>query len=498
MQIGSKKYWPYLFLLVASIPLFFLNIHNGHSGGGDDYAQYIKEAQNIANGLPYYHSNYVFNPWNNCYSPPQYPPGFPLLLAPVVKIWGIDILPMCYFNTILAVGLMLCFFTYFKKYIGAVAAICMAVLITYSGCMIDIKQSVLSDLPSLLFVMLYLISRQANTFSWPRILFLVVMATMAILIRTQSILLIVAEALYYCISLVKEWRKQKHFPAKLLRSLPSVYIVAGTMVLTVFLVRVVFAAPKSAAGFYIDFLGITLQKGLLTIVRDNSSFLLASITNFFHYETDNSIRTAMVTIMENFGLVFCVIGFIISVTKRLAFDDMFFVLVCGLVLYYPIHDLRYFFPVIAIVFYYCYKALQRVLPAITRVRPKYIGIGLTVIYLLAGGRYLRSTANPVTGYVPSPADRHAFSYISDHVSDTDIILCARPRLLTLYTGKRCMIHAWQYPMDVNKKVFDSLHVKYLLLVTGFVDDYYHTYLNQFQHPVDSTQIAPGYVLYSLR
>jgi hypothetical protein len=61
-----------------------------------------------------------------------------------------------------------------------------------------------------------------------------------------------------------------------------------------------------------------------------------------------------------------------------------------------------------------------------------------------------------------------------------------------------MIHAWQYPMGANKKVFDSMHVKYLLLVSGFVEDYYHTYLNQYQHPIDSMNIAPGYELYTLR
>ncbi len=498
MPLTSSKYWPYLLLLLASIPLFFLNMHNSHSGGGDDYAQYIKEAQNIAAGKPYYLSNYVFNAWNNCYSPPQYPPGFPLLLAPVVKLWGIEILPMCYFNTMLAVGLLLCFFTYFSKYAGTVAAMAMALLITYSGVMIDLKQSVLADVPSLLFVMFYLITRQAENFSSRRIALLILFAAMAILIRTQSILLVFAELTWGGMAVTKAWRKQKSFPAKLLLQLPSLYVVAGTLLLTAFISRVVFYAPHSATGFYIDFLGITLQKGLLTIVRDNISFLLLSITNFFHYETDKSIRTAMVTVMENCGLVFCIIGFIISVARRLSFDDIFFVLVCGLVLYYPIHDLRYFLPAIAIVFYYCYVALRRILPAVTTIKPLYIGLCMAVIYIVAGGRYLKSTAQPVSGYVPTTTDKQAFNYLITHISDSDIVLCARPRLITLYTNKRCMIHAWQYPMDVNKKVFDSLHVKYLLLVSGFVEDYYHTYLDHFQHPLDSVQVAPGYMLYTLR
>ncbi len=493
-----KKYWPYLFLVLLSVPLFFLNIHDGHSSGGDDYAQYIKEAQNIATGRPYYRSNYVFNKYNNCYSPPQYPPGFPLLLAPVVKMWGIAIRPMCYFNTVILAGLLLCFYAYFRKRMSALAAILLALLIGYSGCMVDIKQSVLSDLPSLLFVMLYLVARSAETFSWKRTILLILFATMAILIRTQSVLLLFGEGIYVCLYVLKEWRRSKKFSIKLLRRPPSLLVIAGTVVSIALLNRTLIYCPTSATGFYMDFLGITLQKGLLTIVRDNVNFLLTSVSNLFHYDTDNSIRTAIVTVMENAGLVFCALGFIICVRRRLCFDDIFFVLVCGLVLYYPIHDSRYFFPVIAIVYYYCYTALEAVLPAVTKVRRRYVGFALVAIYIIAGFRYLKSTTVPPAGYVPESKDRQAFTYLINHVNDSDIIICARPRLITLYTNKRCMIHAWQYDMATNRKIFDEVHAKYLLLVSGFVDEYYKTYLHDFQPPVDSAVIAPGYTLYTLR
>ncbi len=93
-------------LLLVSLPLFFLNIHDVHLWG-DDFAQYIREAQNIANGKPYYQSGYIFNPYNTVYAPAQYPPGFPLLLAPVVKIWGLSIRAMCYFNSVIAVCFLL-------------------------------------------------------------------------------------------------------------------------------------------------------------------------------------------------------------------------------------------------------------------------------------------------------------------------------------------------------------------------------------------------------
>jgi hypothetical protein len=488
---------PLLFLLLFSVPLFFHNIHDTHSPGGDDYAQYIKEAQNIAAGKPYYQSGYVFNKYNNCYSPPQYPPGFPLLLAPVVKHWGIAIRPMCYFNTFIAIFILFGLYFYFRKYMSWFAALLLAIVISYSQCMMDLKQEVLSDETSMLFVLLYLIARNAKTFSWQRITLLILFATMAILIRTQSILLLFAEVVFLCLSLAKTLLKEKKLPAKRLLSEPSLYVVAGCLALTFILNKTLFYCPASAAGFYVDFLKITLQKGIPSIVRDNVVALITSVTNFFHYDTDHGMRTAIVTLMESAGLVFCCIGFLMSIMRRLCFDDIFFLFVCAMVLYYPIHDPRYFFPVMPVVFYYCYISLAKIVPAITTIRPRYIALLLAFTCLFAGMRYLRTTTLPPFGYVPEAKDRQAFNYITTHVNDSDIIICSRPHLTTLYTNKRCMIHAWQYPMDINKKVFDSVHAKYLLM-NGIVDDYYETYLHTYEHPTDSVAIAPGYVLYTLR
>ena len=98
MYLFKNRFSIYLLLPVFCIPLFFLNIYDVHSWG-DDFAQYIREALNIATGKPYYLSNYIYNPYNPTYAPPQYPPGFPFMLAPIVKIWGVSIRAMCYFNT---------------------------------------------------------------------------------------------------------------------------------------------------------------------------------------------------------------------------------------------------------------------------------------------------------------------------------------------------------------------------------------------------------------
>ena len=487
-----------IILLIFSIPLFFLNIHSAHSQGGDDYAHYINEARNIAHGQPFYKTNFVFNNYNNSYSPPQYPPGFPLLLAPVVKIWGIAIQPMCYFNTVIAAMLLFVFFAFFRKYMSVPAALCMAVVITYSGFMIELKQSVLSDVPGLFFVMLYLVTRNAERMKWQRIIALAFFATMAILIRTQAILLVAAELIYFTALIFKELYTSRQFPIRTISKSPSLLIISGTILLLFLVNKFIFYCPNSTTGFYVDFIKSISDKGVLTIIRDNINAFLASIREFFHYNTDSGIRTAIVTIMESAGLVFGILGFMISITKRLSFDDIFFVLVCGMMLWYPIHDSRYFLPAVAILYYYCYVAFAKIIPAITSISPRKIGLALTIVYLFAGFRYVASTTHQPQGYVPAPGDQQAFDYISKHVNDSDIIISTRPRQLTLYTNKRCMMYAWKYPPEINKRINDSMHVKYLLFTKGLLEEHYNSYMHTVQHPVDSVNIAEGYTLYTLR
>jgi dolichyl-phosphate-mannose-protein mannosyltransferase len=498
MPLSAQKYFPYLILALFSIPLFFMGIHDVHSWG-DDFSQYIKEAQNIAHGRPFYQSSYIYNSYNPEYAPPQYPPGYPLLLAPVVKFWGLSIRAMCYFNTVIAASLLFALFAYFRKYAGAVAAICLAILITYSGYMIDLKSQVLSDTVCLLFITLYLTFRKAENFTWQRITILTLLATMAILTRTQAILLVAAEALFLLFSFIKTSLKEKRFPLKQLYTGPSVYIVAGTLLFTAFLNKVVFYAPVSTDSFYNHFIDVTIHGHLFEIAADHLALLFTNLSGFFYYETYRNLLKADISFVQSMALVFVVIGFIISVSRRLSVDDIFFVLMCLLVLYLPVHDQRYFLPAIPLLFYYCYVTGKTILPAITRIDGRIIAIALTLLYFKIGFGYLKKSAlEAPEGCIPQQKELVAFDYIRKHVSDSDILVFTKPRVIALYTNKRSINVAWQISPEMNRKIFDSIGVKYILVIDGFEDGYFHDYLNNIQHPIDSTRISEGYTLYTLR
>ena len=494
----SKKYQPYLLLLLFAIPLYFLNITNVHSWG-DDFAQYIKEALNIAHGKPFYQSNYIYNSYNTNYAPPQYPPGFPLLLAPVVKVWGVSFIAMCYFSSFIVTCLLFALFAYFRKYTGTVAAICLSVLICYSQVVIDLKRNVLADLPCLLFFTLYFLYRNARQYSWQRIAALVFFAAMAIQNRSQAIFLLAAEGVWLFLSVIKASVKEKKLTVNRQVITPALFVVPGVILLDLFIDKVLFYSPLPTNAFYNSFLHEAAHWDLKKIAEDYTGYLLKTISAYFYFDAHNGFRRAVVLFMTNMGLTFTITGFIINVYRRLSVEDVFFGIMCVVIIFFPGRDVRYFLPVIPILFYYCYTTFKAILTAVTTANGRWMAVAITVLYIGTGYEYLKTAATEtVPGCIPEHKDLVAIDYLKKHVSDKDIIVFTKPRMLTLFTDKRSMNVSWQLTQEMNKRVFDSLQVKYILVVDGLDDAYFKTYLRAVQQPVDSARISEGYTLYSLR
>jgi hypothetical protein len=498
MKYLPSKYIPYLILAILSIPLFFMNIYDVHSWG-DDFAQYIKEGLNFAHRKPWYQSGYVYNAYNTEYAPPQYPPGYPMLIAPIVKFWGISYRALAYFNTVITVGLLLALFAYFRKLAGKTASVCLSLAIVYSGYIVSLKANVLADTSCLLFVVLYLGVRNMAQLTTRRILLLIALAIAAALMRTQAMLLLVAEGIYFALDSIRRVFKTKQVNPKEILLHPSLLISIGGLCLFVIMDKVVFYSPLNTSVFYNQFIPRALGRPLMATIRDNKDMLLAQMTGFFSYETHGSFMEQTMTVVHKAGLPLIFAGFILSVWRRLTVDNIFFVLMCLLVLFLPVHDQRYFLPAIPLLFYYCYLSLRTIITTITKRDVWPVAVGLTLLYFAIGYQYLKSTVTTVpAGCIPQAKDFAAFDYIRQHVKDNELIVFVKPRLLTLYTDKKSINSAWQVPQSKNKEIFDSLQAKYMLVVDGLDDGYYKTYLHEIQQPIDSTRIAEGYTLYMLR
>lgn len=135
-------------MLVSAIGVFYLyTIREGHVWG-DDHAAYIHHARNIVEGRPYGDIGYIRN--STSINPEMYPPGFPLLLAPLYHFYGFNLKPMkvlCILSFCLALG----FFYLATQQVGEIPALLTIGIIGVCPYFWDFKDSVFSEYPFLAF-----------------------------------------------------------------------------------------------------------------------------------------------------------------------------------------------------------------------------------------------------------------------------------------------------------------------------------------------------------
>ena len=483
-----------LLLLLSATPLFFIAINDIH-GWGDDYAQYIKEASNIASGRPYFESGYIFNPNNLEYAPPSYPPGFSLLLAPVVKTWGIAIRPMLYLVTVMLVVFLVSSYYYFKRHMGRSSAFCLALIGTYCGAVIDLKGHVLADIPLLAFTSVYLFLRTEAP-SRARILLLILTACMAILIRTQGILLLAAEMLFLFFSVLSQ-RSRRELTWRSFLLHPSLLITVTALFCYEVLSLTVFRAPDNAHSFYRNLFSLYDHNGW-DLLAYNFNYLVDLLRTLLHFGPKEFFWQAPGTIIEYVSFTLAGAGLIISLRQKTEPETLFFLLMCLLIFILPVHQgARYLLPVLPVYLLLFYRGAKAAMPHLTR-NVKSAAMIFTVVFLLLCFSHVEGLKGSPASHPYAAEDSAAFEYIRKHVKENEIIVFAKPRALNLYTGKKSVNIAWQKTPEQNKHFFDSLGVKYLLSRKGVEDEYITQYLQGTKVPLDSIIINDKYVIYNVR
>lgn len=156
MQATLRVRWsPLLGVLCAVLVgvCYVLTIKQGEDWG-DDFSMYIHHAENIAHGTPYGETGYLYNSHNPLVGPRIYPPGFPLLLAPVVKLFGRNLWVMKLEVVLFFVGSLLLMFALFRGVLLPGYVHALVLVMGLNPFFWDFKDHVLSDLPFLFFVLL--------------------------------------------------------------------------------------------------------------------------------------------------------------------------------------------------------------------------------------------------------------------------------------------------------------------------------------------------------
>lgn len=149
-----------VFILVGGIAVLCLvNQRSGHDWG-DDFSLYLRQSQALVEGnvgevlattriTVQESSSHVFSPYS-------YPWGTPLLLSPVVGLWGLDYSKLKVLETLFFAGFLVMFFQIVARRVGEVGGLVMVSLIGFSVIYVGWTDTVLADFPYLFFVVLSL------------------------------------------------------------------------------------------------------------------------------------------------------------------------------------------------------------------------------------------------------------------------------------------------------------------------------------------------------
>jgi hypothetical protein len=482
-----------LYFLLCMLPLFFLNLNSTHNWG-DDFAQYIHQAQYFANDSAYQHWHFEANPLDHEYAPPSYPNGFPLLMSPIMAIWGFSVKPILILITTLLLAWLWVIFKFLQRHTNSTIALCITMLCAYHHYIVDFKQFILSDIPCALFCSIYLYQRTKEQTSKQSIVLASVALGMAFVIRSQAIVFLGAEGLFF----LSQWLKQKR-TFEFVPALKNMVYVIIACLLFYFLSN--FVGPRnthSALAFYKQLYTQT-EHSWSYIVLNNIEYLGTLLPSFFSgWAFDPHLQIAY-TIIGTALLGVSLLGFYRS--WRATVLDWGFICMLLLVLVTPVHQgLRYLFPMWLPMLYYQLRGFQQLKKSFSfSFLNKKTAIITCVLFIVMQYDTIEgATHNNDMGWSPyAKNDQQALQFIKTTVPDSSLILFSKPRALSLYTGKRTCLLAEKSTLTENYTYFKTNNTYYVLVRKELTSNFYTNYINQYRGHIDSIQINNFFTLYHL-
>jgi hypothetical protein len=194
----TRRAW--LFYATALLPallLFVLHWGNLPRIESTDFAQYMMQAESFLRGEGIMASRYLFTDQNLIYGPKAYPPGLPLMLVPIIGVFGPSLLATKVLMLAFAIAFLLLAGHYFGSRYGVWAGVAVTLI---TGVALEASyatQAPQSDLGFCAFVWaLIVLADTRKEWSWGRVLVITLLGLAALSFRTAGVVLVPALGLY--------------------------------------------------------------------------------------------------------------------------------------------------------------------------------------------------------------------------------------------------------------------------------------------------------------
>lgn len=446
--------WLLLLCVILLGVVCLLTTRPGHDWGGD-FAHYIRHAQNIATCRDYADTGYIYNPHHVRLAPKTYPPGFPLLLAPLYALFGMDIDLFKALISVLYVASFAVSVLYFREWAPPPLSLIGSALLFFNPWMLNFKNQVISDVPFLFFLLLTLLGmRRAQKAERPTVIQALVFGLLLAFtaaVRTPGVLLIPALLL----SDLYRSRRVTRFAA-------VSTIVALTLVL---LTRFAFGSETS----YMDQFSEWSIAGVGNIVW---SWFSKDLPRLFH--APKSLAPARY-ILSSAGVLLSLYGAIAcAARRRMTVLGFFLVLYLALVAVWPTYQgLRFLIPALPAYFVFAVYGLHSLTTRL-RTRFRFAVLGLAVLIIAASWgtsmAHLVADRNVYPDGPFRPEAKELFAFLKSEAGGRGAVVFGKPRTLALFTGRNATVFPYGSSDETAHAYFAEVGVSELISDQGTEED----------------------------
>lgn len=416
---------------ILFVPLIFIGTHTSHDWG-DDFAQYIHQAENIIKGIPQSQTGYVFN-HSNYIGPQAYPVGFPLLLAPVYAIAGNSMWAFTTFISLLYIVLGLLMVIFYRCYFTWITSLTLALIFLYNPQMILFKREIMSDIPfTALLVLNFILYHKLKPVNTRQLLSLALITGFMLTIRPAGFVWVAAIVMEQVVAFIRRRIVLKEFAVRI-----GIFILVPVMVYFI-INSLIFKIPSG--GSIGDYLQFYHSGKLLQIIPENLAHHIEVFR--FLYVPQAGAFYGISLLLGSVMVAFTLLGLIKRLVQGPGVIEWFFIFYVIMLLIFPNNYSagRLMFPLEFIFLFYAATGAKTIQPlqGIAAWKKAVAAGGIAMMLFMPGIIGIaRSQSNILEG--PQRATSvEAFEYISKNVPHEAVVVFAKPRALALYAGCHSM------------------------------------------------------------
>lgn len=422
---------------------------------GDDFAQYIAQAANLARGQDMSQTGYIYNRYTPALGPKAYPPGFPVLLAPVYALFGLDIRAFQVEILILQLLALVVAYLLFRREVSPQTALILLIMMGLSPYLINFKRDVMSDVPFMLFCIGFLLwvewRRERSEFRHTDALIAALIAFLCYLIRTVGFATLAALA----VSDLLRTRRLSRF----------------TIWTIIYVIPMVIVGRLLFGGGQESYLDQFANYDPITPAWNLYWYVLGALNPFMAGPTISFTQYLGIPFLWAASIILIIYGVYRRGRQSNLLLELFFVFYIAIILIWPSwQEMRFLYPVVPLFLLYAGFGLEgilawisrRISPQVMKAGALLIGLGILAIYSVRSVDVIREETLLESGpYTPSA--QSLFAFVREQTAPEAVFIFYKPRALALYTDRHSSTYPTGQSGDVSVAYLDEIGASYAIL-----------------------------------